>query len=94
MLQSQKNTILTLSYMMTEPENKYFDRKSAQIKPSDLAPLVAGFANAEGGAIVVGISDKTLRVEGINAVGEVRSMLFSTWRRIIASLCHRCRKNF
>ncbi len=70
MLQSQKNTILTLSYMMTEPENKYFDRKSAQIKPSDLAPLVAGFANAEGGAIVVGISDKTLRVEGINAVGE------------------------
>lgn len=56
--------------MMTEPENKYFDRKSAQIKPSDLAPLVAGFANAEGGAIVVGISDKTLRVEGINAVGE------------------------
>ncbi len=70
MLQSQKNTILTLSYMMTEPENKYFDRKSAQIKPSDLAPLVAGFANAEGGSIVVGISDKTLRVEGINAVGE------------------------
>lgn len=37
MLQSAMNTLLTLSYMTTEPENKYFDRKSAHIKQSDLA---------------------------------------------------------
>jgi ATP-dependent DNA helicase RecG len=69
MLQSAINTLLTLSYMTTAPENKYFDRKSAHIKPSDLAPWVAAFANAEGGTIVIGISDKTHRVEGINSVG-------------------------
>ena len=34
-----------------------------------MAPLVAGFANAEGGTIVIGISDKMHRVEGINSVG-------------------------
>lgn len=35
--------------MQTEHENKYFDRKSAKIKPSDLAPLISASANAEGG---------------------------------------------
>lgn len=55
--------------MRTEHENKYFDRKSARIKPSDLSPLVSAFANAEGGTIVIGISDKTLEIEGINKYG-------------------------
>lgn len=55
--------------MQTEHENKYFDRKSAKIKPSDLAPLISAFANAEGGTIVIGISDKTLEIEGIHQYG-------------------------
>lgn len=55
--------------MRTEHENKYFDRKSAKIKPSDLAPLVSAFSNAEGGTIVIGISDKTLDIEGIHRYG-------------------------
>ena len=55
--------------MQTEHENKYFDRKSAKIKPSDLAPLISAFANAEGGTIVIGISDKTLELEGIHQYG-------------------------
>ena len=76
MIQSAINTMLTLVYMTTEPENKYFDRKSAHIKPSDLAPWVAAFANAEGGTIVIGISDKTHRVEGINSVGADKINLF------------------
>ena len=76
MIQSAINTMLTLVYMTTEPENKYFDRKSAHIKPSDLAPWVAAFANAEGGTIVIGISDKTHRVEGINSVGTDKINLF------------------
>lgn len=66
---SQINPLLTMEYMLAEPENKYFDRKSAHIKTSDLAPWVAGFANAEGGTIVIGISDKTQKLEGINSVG-------------------------
>ncbi len=67
-IQSAINPVLTLSYMLAEPENKYFDRKSAHIKTSDLAPWVVGFANAEGGTIVIGISDKTQKLEGINSV--------------------------
>lgn len=38
-------------------ENHYFDRKSARIKPEDLARHVAAFANASGGKVVVGIED-------------------------------------
>lgn len=46
------------------PENKHFECKSAQKKPSDLASLVSAFANAEGGVIVIGVSDKNRTIEG------------------------------
>lgn len=72
MLKSKINPILTLDYMVREPENKYFDRKSAKIKPSDLTPLISAFANAEGGTIVIGINDKTLEIEGVLAAGADR----------------------
>ena len=35
---SKINPFLTLAYMQTENENKYFDRKSGQIRVADLAP--------------------------------------------------------
>ena len=70
MVGSKINPMLTLAYMQTEHENKYFDRKSAAIRPSDLAPHISGFANADGGTLVIGISDKKLTLEGINSVGE------------------------
>ena len=66
-IKSNINPFFTLDYMTTAEENKYFDRKSAKIKVSDLADLISAFANAEGGTIVIGISDKTKKVEGINA---------------------------
>lgn len=66
MVKSSINPILTLDYITTAEENKYFDRKSAKIKVSDIADLISAFANAEGGTIVIGISDKTKRIEGIN----------------------------
>ena len=69
-IKSSYNPLLTLDYMITKHENKYFDRKSAKVKPSDLSPLVSAFANADGGTIVVGISDKTKELEGINDFGE------------------------
>lgn len=71
-IQSHINPFLNLEYMQNENENKYFDRKSAKIKPADLAPLISAFANADGGTIVIGISDKSRRLEGINSVGEER----------------------
>ena len=67
---SKINSFLTLEYITTEHENKYFDRKSAQIKPAELAPLISSFANADGGTIVIGVSDRTMRLEGINDFGE------------------------
>lgn len=63
------NPMLTLSYMQTEKENKYFDRKSAQIRAVELAPIISAFANADGGTIVIGISDKRKILEGIKSAG-------------------------
>lgn len=68
-VRSSFNPVLTLDYILTEDENKWFDRKSAKIRVADIAPLVSAFANAEGGTIVLGIEDKTRRIEGINAFG-------------------------
>lgn len=68
-IRSNINHFLTLEYMTTEDENKYFDRKAAAIKPSDLAHHISAFANAEGGTLVIGISDKTKRIDGVNSIG-------------------------
>jgi len=67
---SKVNPTLTLEYMQHEHENKYFDRKSAKAKPSDLAPDISAFANADGGTLVIGIHDKSRELEGINSFGE------------------------
>lgn len=48
------NTVETLASIK---ENHFFDRKSARIKPDDLARHVIAFANASGGKLVVGIED-------------------------------------
>ncbi len=61
---------LTIEYIRTAPENKHFDCKSASIRVADLAQHISAFANAEGGTIVLGVSDRTRLIEGINAVGE------------------------
>ena len=68
--QSKYQPILTIDYMISEPENKVFDRKSSKVKASDLAPIISAFANAEGGTIVIGIADKTREIEGIDAIGQ------------------------
>lgn len=52
---SQIRSLLTLEYLTTENENKIFDRKSAKVKVSDIAPLISAFANAEGGTIAIGV---------------------------------------
>lgn len=70
MIHSFYNPTLTLQYMQEEHENKYFDRKSAFIKPSDLAQHLSAFANADGGTIIIGIADKTRIIEGIDSISE------------------------
>lgn len=46
-------------------EDQWFDRKSARVAPRELGNTEVGFANAEGGVVVVGLSDG--RVEGVDA---------------------------
>ena len=61
--------MLTLEYLQTASENKYFDRKSGKIRPSDIAKHVSAFANADGGTIAIGLNDNK-EIEGINLFGE------------------------
>lgn len=49
-------------------EDQWFDRKSTRTKPVDLAPIISGMANAEGGLIVLGVHGG--RVEGVDASGD------------------------
>ncbi|MDO5411733.1 MAG: ATP-binding protein, partial [Lachnospiraceae bacterium] len=43
-----------------------FDRKSVNINPKALAIPIIAFANADGGTVAIGISDKTRRIEGVD----------------------------
>lgn len=62
---SKINSLIDLEYIKTKPENKYFDVKSSKIRASDLAPHFSAFANAEGGILVIGVSDKNREIEGV-----------------------------
>ena len=68
-IQSKYQSFLTLDYIVNEPENKMFDRKSAMVKATDLAPIISAFANADGGTIVIGVSDKSREIEGVDSIG-------------------------
>jgi len=41
----------------TKPEDQWFDRKSIRIEPIALANVLVGFANADGGTVVIGVED-------------------------------------
>ena len=73
---SRINPLLTIEYMQSEGENKYFDRKSSQIRVVDLAPHICAFANADGGTLAIGISDKEKSIEGINSCGDEKINAF------------------
>ena len=60
----KKVNTLTIEEILTLEENQTFDRKSINITPKDLAIPIVAFANADGGDIVIGITDKTRRIEG------------------------------
>ena len=66
---SKINSILTIEYMCNEKENQFFDRKSAKKDIKELANHIAGFANASGGTLVIGISDDG-KIEGFEECAE------------------------
>lgn len=69
MIQSKYLPFLSIDYIVNEGENKLFDRKSSKVKPTDIAPIISAFANADGGTVVIGIDEKTREIEGINGIG-------------------------
>ena len=48
---------VSIDYLCNERENQYFDRKSARIKPNEVARHLVAFSNANGGILAVGIED-------------------------------------
>ena len=57
---------MTIEEIVTREEGQTFDCKSIQISPKALAIPVVAFANADGGLIAIGISDKTRKIEGVD----------------------------
>ncbi len=56
---------LTIEDIITRKEGQTFDCKSVQIEPKALAVPIVAMANADGGTIAIGVSDKTCRIEGV-----------------------------
>ena len=57
---------MTIQKIQTRKEDQTFDCKSIQIDPKALAIPIVAFANADGGVIAIGVSDKSRKIEGIN----------------------------
>lgn len=57
---------MDIQKIATRKEDQTFDCKSIQIEPKALAIPIVAFANADGGVIVIGVSDKTRKIEGVD----------------------------
>lgn len=57
---------MTIENIKDRPEGQTFDCKSVKIEPKALAVPIVAMANADGGMLAIGISDKTRRIEGID----------------------------
>ncbi|MDD2973191.1 MAG: ATP-binding protein [Lachnospiraceae bacterium] len=67
---------MTIEELLIIEENQTFDRKSIMIDPKALAKTLVAFANADGGMIAIGISDKTRRIEGVDfEIAKVNELL-------------------
>lgn len=61
---------MTIQEITTRKEEQTFDCKSIQIDPKALAITIVAFANADGGTIAIGVSDKTRKIEGVDQYTE------------------------
>ena len=57
---------MVIQNIISRKEDQTFDCKSIQIDPKALAITIVAFANADGGDIAVGMSDKTRKIEGVD----------------------------
>ncbi|MDO4194578.1 MAG: ATP-binding protein [Prevotellaceae bacterium] len=61
---------MTIDELIKKKEGQTFDCKSIQVEPRALAIPMVAMANADGGMLAIGISDKTRRIEGIDQYKE------------------------
>ena len=61
---------MTIEEIQARKECQTFDCKSIQIDAKALAIPIVAMANADGGVLAIGVSDKTRRIEGINGKEE------------------------
>ena len=61
---------MTIQEIQTRKEDQTFDCKSIQISPKALAIPIVAFANADGGDIAIGVSDKNRKIEGVEQYTE------------------------
>ena len=57
---------MTIDDILTMEEGQVFDRKSIAISGTALSNVICAFANADGGTIAIGISDKKHTIEGVD----------------------------
>ena len=57
---------MTIEQILQLEEGQTFDRKSINIDPTDLASTICAFANADGGDIAVGITNRKRLIEGVD----------------------------
>ena len=57
---------MDIEEILTWKEGQTFDCKSIKIEPKALATTIVAFANADGGILAIGISDKTRKIEGVD----------------------------
>ena len=57
---------MTIEKILACKESQTFDCKSIQIAPKALAIPIVAMANADGGVLAIGVSDKTRRIEGVD----------------------------
>ena len=55
--------------LLAAHEDQWFERKSARVEPKKLAAAICAFANAEGGTVVIGLSEGN--VEGIDELSKI-----------------------
>ena len=61
---------MNIQEIIARKEDQTFDCKSIQIEPKALAVPIVAFANADGGVIAIGVSDKTRKIEGVDQYTE------------------------
>lgn len=75
---------VSVDYLCNERENQYFDRKSARIKPTEVARHLVAFSNANGGILAIGIEDNgTITGFNYNKANSINDFLYVPF-----SCCH------